>query len=514
MTSEGWVRAHDKYQIEIKLGYDLHPHHPRDRYRVDTYFFLPENLDINESTYTKERFYRDLILYIRFRTPEFTLTTLTDPGSDRSPLSRVVRGLENGLAAPTPETLKTLDYEMRLLGCVVKNTLRAQTRAIAKLLPPIASPQMVAQASALLDEYLSETRRLIQRYRELRSRVGERALPAGLAAVYSYTDEYISLLIEDRSQDLLSLLQTRGDPRHTAHIQALIDLIGAEINHRLLVHFPSIVEASGDNETFVFRLSVLKKYMASALRLLVETRDERQGFEHMVLALGAGVAMLFATTVAFYYQRVFGTLSLGFLWILVVSYMFKDRVKALTQSWLHGWLSKKLYDQTTRLRDPLDQKNIGTCREAMSFVRESRVDPVVLKLRDRDHITEIENNWRAEKVIHYTRDITLYSEKFMKTHSRKGGITDIVRFNLRNFLLRMDEPEVTLRRLTKGKVDNVRGTRVYHVNIVLRFVSANETRYERIRLVLNRDGIKRVETVSSERAEGRAPGYSSPLILS
>jgi hypothetical protein len=149
----------------------------------------------------------------------------------------------------------------------------------------------------------------------------------------------------------------------------------------------------------------------------------------------------------------------------------------------------------------------------VSFAREKSVDPVVLKLRDRDHITEIENTWRAEKVIHYTRDIALYSERFLKTHSRKGGITDIVRFNLRNFLVKMDEPEVTLRRLSKGKVDQVRGTRVYHVNIVLRFASPEETRYERIRLVLNRDGIKRVETVSSERTEGRAPGYSSPLIL-
>jgi hypothetical protein len=513
MTNEGWVRAHDKYQIEIKLGYDLRPHHRRDNYRVDTYFFLPENLDVNESTYTKDRFYRDLILYIRFRTPEFTLTTLTDPGSERSPLSRVVRGLENGLAAPTPKIIAGLDYEMRLLGCVVKNTLRAQTRAIAKLLPPIAAPQMVAQASALLDEYLVESQRLIQRYRELRARVADPGLPAGLSAVYHYTDEYISLLIEDRSQDLLSLLQQRGDPRHAGHIQSLIDLIGAEINHRKLVQLPSLVEASGDNETFVFRLSVLKKYMASALRLSVETRDERGGLEHMVLALGAGVAMLFATTIAFYYQRVFGTLSLGFLWILVVSYMFKDRLKALTQSWLHGWLSKRLYDQTTRLRDPIDQKTIGTCREAVSFAREKSVDPIVLKLRDRDHITEIENTWRAEKVIHYTRDIALYSERFLKTHSRKGGITDIVRFNLRNFLVKMDEPEVTLRRLSKGKVDQVRGTRVYHVNIVLRFASPEETRYERIRLVLNRDGIKRVETVSSERTEGRAPGYSSPLIL-
>ena len=113
MENDSIVRRHDNFQFEIKLGYDLRPHHQRDHYRVDTFFFLPDNLDVNESTYTKERFYRDLLLYIRFRTPDFTLTTLTDPGSDRSPLVRAVRLMENCLAAPTAENVAALDYEFR-----------------------------------------------------------------------------------------------------------------------------------------------------------------------------------------------------------------------------------------------------------------------------------------------------------------------------------------------------------------------------------------------------------------
>jgi hypothetical protein len=224
--------------------------------------------------------------------------------------------------------------------------------------------------------------------------------------------------------------------------------------------------------------------------------------------------MLFATAVAFYYQKIYGTLSLGFFGILVVSYIFKDRMKALAQARLQSWLSRNLFDQSTDIRDPYDGQPIGTCREAVGFVPEARVDPLVSKLRNREHLTEIENTWRAEKVIHYVKDITLSSRRFVKHHTRKTGITDIVRFNLRNFLLKMDEPETELATLKGGRSVSVRGARVYHVNLVLRLLSETETRYERIRLVLNRDGIQRIEPVASHCAPGKKSGDSLLLFNS
>lgn len=272
-----------------------------------------------------------------------------------------------------------------------------------------------------------------------------------------------------------------------------------------------MVDEGHENETLVFRLSVLKKFMGSVLHLTVRKREEDRGLEQVLLAMGAGFAMLFATAVAFYYQKVYGTLSFGFFVILVVSYMLKDRMKALSQARLQNWLSKNVYDQSTSIFDPLTGKKMGVCREAVGFIPEKRVDPVALQLRNRDHITEIENTWRAEKVIHYTKDITLYPNQFLNFHKRKTGITDIVRFNLRNFLLKMDEPIKPLYALKNDQSERIPGARVYHVNVILRFTSKRETRYERIRLVLNRDGIKRIEPVSADSAPGRSHFYPSPL---
>jgi hypothetical protein len=513
--NNGLVRRHDQYQFEIKLGYDLNPRHSRERYQVDTYFFIPENLDINEATYSKRQFYRDLLLYIRFRTPDFTLSALTDTGSDRSPLAGVVNQLTACRASPTAKKGQSLDYEMRLLGAVLKNSLRLQTRAIGNLLrsPRVqGTPIDLPQTEALLGEFLQQTKCLSARFRALEPGFQDPVLPPGLAATFSFTNEYLSLLIEERAHEILRLLQDRTEVSLTCAAAAMATLISEEVAYRKEKGYPSLVNEGSENETLVFRLSVLKKFMGSSLHLKVLKREGDRRLEHFLLSLGAGLAMIFATAIAFYYQRVYGTVSMGFFFILVISYMMKDRMKALSQDRLQLWLSKNIYDQATSIFDPFTGKKMGVCREAVGFVPEKRVDPLTLRLRNRDHITEIENTWRSEKVIHYTKEITLFSRRFIRFHRRKTGLTDIVRFNLRTFLTKMDEPIKKLFSLKEGRSELIPGARVYHLNVVLRFASRKETHYERIRLVLNRDGIKRIEPLGADRAPGgRGFYYPSPF---
>jgi hypothetical protein len=120
-----------------------------------------------------------------------------------------------------------------------------------------------------------------------------------------------------------------------------------------------------------------------------------------------------------------------------------------------------------------------------------------MDLRHRDHITEIENTWRAEKVFHYVKEIALFSGK-LDRRSRKTALTDIARFHLRSFLLKMDEPRAELFVLRGDRSEAVPAARVYHVNLVIKFTDADRVRYERVRLVLDQDGIKRLEPVRGE----------------
>ena len=64
------VQMHDKYQVEVKFTYPVDTSHEMLDYKVETYMFIPNNLCINKSTYSKEEFYSDIQKYIRFKTPE------------------------------------------------------------------------------------------------------------------------------------------------------------------------------------------------------------------------------------------------------------------------------------------------------------------------------------------------------------------------------------------------------------------------------------------------------------
>jgi hypothetical protein len=496
---EGLVRRHDQYQFEVKLEYDLRRENKLDRYKVETFFFIPTNLDVNGLTYKKSRFYKDRLLYIRFASPDFTLGSLNDPANERSPLRKIPAKVERFLGSRDKAAAESAEYEIKLLGCVYKSGLRDLVRFVEGRLKRTADASAATDVAPRLDEFLAETERTLAAYRSLREKLLRPGVPRDLAAAYSFVDEYMSLLTEGWTHTLLQSLDAAGRngewgefPRRAAA------LIERETSHRRKMGYPSVVDPSGDNEVFVFRLGVLKKFVTSVLHLNVQTRQEGKGLQEAGLALGAGVAMAFATAVAFYYQRTYGALSISFAVALVFSYMMKDRLKALSQDYMRKIIARNLPDQSTAIFDAFNRDRLGVCRELVRFAEERELEPLVLRLRDRDHITEIENDWRREEVLYYLREIELKSAHLAANQSRKTAVTDILRFNVEPLLSRMDDPQADVHYLRDGKSETLRATRVYHVNVVIKFSSDKDTHYERIRLVLTRRGIKRIETVSSE----------------
>ncbi|MBI4395567.1 MAG: hypothetical protein HY548_00635 [Elusimicrobia bacterium] len=504
---EDLVRRHDQFQFEVKLGYDLLEGTPRDVYKVETYFFLPHNLDINESTYTKNQFYRDLLLYLRFKAPSFTLGGLADPRNERSPLQKIRAKLDDFLRSAPQRVAPGLEYEIKLLGCVLKSSLRDHVRLVKKRIQLIGADQdtqVQAACLPLLEQYLSESRRVASAYRALRDRLRAPSVPPSLESTYTHTDEYISLLIEGNTHQFVRFLYTLPPyPFLKNPMRDLTGLIEEEVSYRRAAGYPSLVEERRDNELFLYRYSVLKKFVSSILHIPVRTTEEGKGLEHFALAIGAGMAMGIATAIAFYYQKIFGTLSLSFFLVLVISYMFKDRIKAVIQARLQKALSKNLFDHSTAMYDPFNGEKIGVCREVMTFTAEGDIDPEVVRLRNREHITDIENDWRSEHVIRYVKEVVLFPRNISQGQPRITTVNDISRLNVRSFLLKMDEPNTDIFILQDGRSDVIKGTRVYHVNMVIKFVSEAQIRYDRIRLVLTRQGIKRIEPVTSlERFSG------------
>ena len=92
-----------------------------------------------------------------------------------------------------------------------------------------------------------------------------------------------------------------------------------------------------------------------------------------MLAMAAGLSMVFATLVAFYTQSRFGDLTFPFFIALVVAYMLKDRIKELGRYLFSAHLQTRLYDRRIDIRTQDGKQKLGVLREKMSFVNEADV---------------------------------------------------------------------------------------------------------------------------------------------
>ena len=53
------------------------------------YFFIPQSLQIDAETYSKEQFYKDRTNLIRYKKPEFSFYDLINKNNTQSPLVRI-----------------------------------------------------------------------------------------------------------------------------------------------------------------------------------------------------------------------------------------------------------------------------------------------------------------------------------------------------------------------------------------------------------------------------------------
>jgi hypothetical protein len=187
---------------------------------------------------------------------------------------------------------------------------------------------------------------------------------------------------------------------------------------------------------------------------------------------------------------------LPFFVTLVVSYIFKDRIKDLLRYHLSRKMTRFLFDHKIRVHD-VAGKIVGVCRESFGFVKGRKLPAEVLELRNRDHITEIENGWVGEDILLYRKRIRLHPGRVRRIFSEYevAGVNDIMRFNVQEFLRRMDDPKKELFVMDDEGYHRIRGDRVYHLNMIVRMTMAGRSLQMRYRVVLNREGIKRIEHV-------------------
>ena len=265
--------------------------------------------------------------------------------------------------------------------------------------------------------------------------------------------------------------------------------------------YPSVIQAGKRNETIVYRRSVLKKFISSVLHLHIQV-SEWEGFLQFSFGVAAGIAMLFATAAAIYAQSRYTVRSLPFVAIVVVSYIFKDRIKDWLKLYFSRGIARWLADRKVDILDPVHGTRIGSFKEGFSFIAGDSVPPDISHRRNIDNITSMDEEGKPERVFKYEKEVSLYPDRIARHHERLHDLNDIMRFSIREFTLRADDPETDYLCLNPATRDlkALRCARVYHVNMVIKYAvrdaaGREKATYGRVRIVLDKNGIVRLEEV-------------------
>ncbi len=465
------VKVHDRNQFELKLEYQPSGAEAECKYVVEAYVCMPASLHITAETLPSGDIYADIHNYVRLKTPEMTWPELLAvPDSPLVRLGEAFGRVERG------EDAAELVYLCKLLASVFRASLRDTARAIER----IADEATLALAKDALDG----SAHAVAAYRRLAERAT--GLPAEAHSAYVLADEAMSLSVEHMFRRVLLAL-----PGEHPLSRRLLDRMLDEEAYRRRRGYPSIIDPDTDNEVFIYRSGILKKFCSSVLFLRVHQAAPRVSQE-VLFAVAAGIAMAFATVVAFWAQMRYGAISLNVFFILVIAYMAKDRIKEGTRGMFARVLKRYFYDRRCVIDDPTGVE-IGTFREKVEYltalpeevrrIRRRGVEPMLALAKDR----------LAETTYRYRKQIVLESRRI------PDGLTDILRFHVGRFLRDMDEPdqEIGYVELETHHVERVRAAKTYHVDVVFLFHTRRDAapRTVLVRLVLDRNGIKRIEQV-------------------
>lgn len=494
------VKLHDRYQIEIKLDYEL-VSGKKTHYQIATYIFIPQNLGITKQTYQKTEFYKDIQNYIRLKTPNLILRDFVE--NSTSPLRAVERIISTENWSSNPEAKTRLVENFKLLSAMLKSSTREHLNLVKTR---IAEARPESKISLLIhnlvEEFLVEGKKITDKYRSFYSTFNLPNVDKQIFTAYKFTDESLSLLIEESAVEMFQIVEDylkkgfKADFKHK-----LSELVSCEIKHRRAQGYNSFIREGDDNEEYIYRVSVLKKYASSVLYLSTAIRREGVELEHILYSIAAGLSMIFATVVAFYFQQQYGNFTFPFFIALVVGYMFKDRIKELGRSLFAKYLQSVLYDRRIVIKTLDGKHKLGILREKMSFVREKDIPATILAVRNRDQMTDLDNDGQGEHVICYAKDIVLHTDTFKDVFVSMPeitGLNDIMRYNIRAYLDKMDEPIQAKNYLDGGQAKTALCDKVYHLNLVFKYGSSHresEEVYKHIRLILNQQGLKRIEHV-------------------
>lgn len=478
------TKKHDQFTLEFKIGYSHGDRPvPVSDFVMNTWVFIPDSLYINAKTYSKSDFYRDTRSYIRLMTPIFSLHELIE--EDCQPFVLLSEALTDYRHTYLPDDFRNLEHQLKMLGNIVRSALRSRSRALSQEKDDM-------RCLSLLEETFRDLETAQHRLRSLFADDADTVLGCVAFEAFRKTDAYLCSMI-------FYYLSRRVEELKTHHhmVSVQICALAQEYFDAATAYqqekgycFPEFRNKMR-NQCFLKKISRLRRFVESDLYLQVRKKNNTFLLQQLLFMMAAGLSMIFATIISFSFQQTYGNFTRPLFIALVVSYMFKDRIKDFLRYWFSNKLGSKYYDYRTKLE--MRGKYIGQGKEGFDFVNEGRIPKTVRRLRQEGE--ENEGVLSPESVLLYRRRMILWGQRLSRiSRYAFSGVNEIVRINLKDFLRRMDNPysEISVYQ-GKGEFQKNQVERLYELVVIVQFSYQKHTYYKRYRLLVNRRGLKQIQ---------------------
>ena len=486
------LRKHSSRHLETKIILPIPEGKGYER-EIHYYFFSPPQLYVNKNTYSEISMLHKFQSHGRYSSPEITLEELIDVNNELSPLVT----LQNYSASLERDSVSIPERNVVHELQTVVNSLRHENKAILQDCKDMIKLGMVRDLRKTLEDWYRNINILKDAIRVLLLRIRSNFPPENrINLAFLWADEAISLLDEKQAIDLYMTTSALAS-EFPVVLPKLLAFSREEALYRVREKYQS---GSDNPETVQYRKAVLKKWTQSSLYLIPEVSRWPMRVSQILAGAAAAIAMAFATLASIFAEYAFIKNSLQWALIVIIAYVFKDRIKEWLRSFFNAVLPKMMADEISSFRSPKNGSKICSSRIKLNFDDVSDVSKRVREIR-KDTNNPFADMLPKENVMHYVRNLMMHplgkNESEQSQAPRENNFTLVTRIRLDDYLKEMDDPNDVVFRMDPNaeELDQLNSERVYHLHLVIREYSEKEDidLYSHHCIVLNKSGIVRIE---------------------
>ena len=478
------AKKHDDFSVEFKFGFDCANDGERDDFSVNAWMFVPNSLDINSEIYGKKQFYRDIKSNVRLITPSYQLHEIA--AADSQPMTLLRCAMEQVAGSEQESDMNAYEYHLKMFAAIFKSALRDSATQLKNV-------SSLEEEGPLVEYYLSNSDLILRQFRSLYAIIDEPSVSEQIRNYFRLCDEFITHTVEIQSIRIVRKIDSSAQTSQENEIrQRFARMVMAQREYKMQNGYGVLNGEINHDRRLVHHRGMLKKLIESDLYINLRKRKDGAAVEQLLYSIAAGVAMIFATGVAWFTQVRYGNITWPLFVVLVVSYMLKDRIKELMRYYFAHKLGDKYFDKKADIS--IGKTNVGVLKEGFDFISWNRTPQIVKDMREKASSIADETRIFEEKILLYRKNITIDNKALQSNAAYPmRGINEIMRLHLTRFTQKMDDPTVPIDTFDQnGNVITIQVQKSYYLNLVFQLQHDGQVKYHHFRITMTRDGVLHV----------------------